>query len=802
MFKNYLASFWRNIAHNPFYSIINMLGLVIGMTTFLLLMQYVMHEYSYDKFLKNADRIFRVEQDRYDNGVLSTQWASGCAGVGPAMKANFPEVEEYVRMRQDGAIFSNGKETFKEDEIFFATKNFFDVFSIPLLEGNDTTALKDPFAMVLSQSMAKKYFHGDDPVGKTLIANGGRSVKITGVFKDLPENTHMKFDALLSFSTYQSFFKDPDALNTWNWDGFMTYIKLTKNTDPEALTAKFPAFIKKVRGDNYDPQHPNIVFHLQPVRNIHLDSNYMFEFQRNGNRATVRYLAIIAILIMIIAWINYINLSTAKSVERSREVGIRKVMGGVRWELIRQFMMESIIVNIITIALSVLCVAILTPAFSKISGRELHYFIFHQPVFWIGLVLMIITGSLLTGLYPAFILSGFKPISVLKGRSKNTSQGIQLRKGLVVLQFTVSIALITGTFVVYRQVRFLQNQSLGININQTLVINSPGITDSTYQQKYQVFKHRLLKYPEVASVTASTEVPGRQPGWNAGGIRLLSQSDKESKQYRVIMMDGDFIPAYGLKTIAGRAFSDDKTGEDKNVMMNEAASKLMGFNKPEDALNEQIFFWGDTFNIVGVVKNYGQESLKKSYDPMIFRYSDAPGGYYSIKFNTSKVKNSMAAFRKDWDEIFPGNPYDYFFLDDRYNAQYKADEQFGTVFGIFSSLAIFIACLGLIGLTSLSVMQRTKEIGIRKVMGAGVSSIVSLMSKEYFVLLGISVFLSIPAAGWAMSRWLQAFAHRITLSWWVFAIPCLVVLLIAFLAVSYHTLKAATTDPVKTLRYE
>ncbi len=802
MIKNYLASFWRFITHNAFYSFLNILGLVIGMTTFLLLTQFVLHEYSYDSFLDKGDRIFRIEQDRYDRGELSTQWASGCSAIGVDLKANFSEVEDWVRLRKENAILSNGDRYFREENLFYAGRDFFKIFSIPLLRGVDSLVLKEPWSLVISQSMAKKYFGDEDPIGKTLTANRDREVKITGVFKDLPENTHMKFDALISFSTFESFFKDLNDLNRWDWDGYMTYILLNKNTDPKVFEAKLPAFVDKQYGEELKRYNSNMVFHLQPVHSIHLDSNYMFEFQPNGNRNTVRYLSIIAALIIFIAWINYVNLSTARSIERAREVGIRKVMGGLRSELIRQFMMESLLMNVITVILALGLTALLTPSFSRLSGRELHYFLFHQPLFWVGLLVMIIIGALLSGLYPAFVLSSHKPIAVLKGKIKNSFQGIMLRKGLVTLQFVVSIALITGTFVVYHQVHFLQNQSLGVNIDKTLVLRSPGIVDSTYRQKYGVFKDRLLKYAEVTSVSASTEVPGSQPQWNAGGIRRLSQPIDEANQYRVIMMDEDFIPAYGLKMVTGRPFSAEIPHEEGNVLMNEAASKLMGFEKPEDAINDQIYFWGDTFRIVGVVKNYGQESLKKAFDPTVYRYNHAPGGYYSIKFNTANVKSSMTKFENDWKALFPGNPFEYFFLDDHYYAQYKADQQFGTVFGLFSSLAIFIACLGLIGLSSLSVTQRTKEIGIRKVLGAGVLNIISLMGREYFILLGIAMVMAIPVALWTLNRWLQSFAHRIELSWWIFAIPCVIVILTASLAISFHTFKAIRTDPSETLRYE
>src|SRR6185295_7916938 len=355
-------------------------------------------------------------------------------------------------------------------------------------------------------------------------------------------------------------------------------------------------------------------------------------------------------------------------------------------------------------------------------------------------------------------------------------------------QFMASITLIVGTFTVYNQIAFMRKEKLGVSIEQTVILTSPSIVDSTYTHKYEAFKRDVLQFAEVTSVCASTAVPGSQPGWNAGGVRRLSQREDEANQYRVIMMDGDYIPSYGLEILAGRGFSDELPHEDKNVLLNESAVKLMGFSKLEEAIDEKINFWGDTFRIVGIVKNYHHESMKKSYDPLVFRYSSSPGGYYSIKFKTENTAETIARFEADWKTYFPGNPFNYFFLDDHYNKQYQADQQFGKVFGLFSVLAIFIACLGLFGLSSLTAIQRTKEIGVRKVMGASVSGILALISREYLILMGIAMVLAIPLTMWVMNNWLQAFANHITLSWWIFALPSIMVFIIAFVTISIHIL--------------
>lgn len=804
MIRNYFTSVWRYISRNRAFTTINILGLVIGMTAFMLIAQYVLHELSYDGFWKNSKAVYRVQLDRYDKGELSTRWAAGCAGIGPDLKTNFPEVKHYVRMTQSNALLSYGDSFFKEEAVYYASQDFFAVFGYPLLAGVDTSALKGPNKIVLSKTLAKKYFGNQDPIGKTIRNNGEVDYLVTGVYEDLPANSHMKVDALLSFATYAKLIgmKDESELTQWQWDGFLTYVLLNDQASVKELEAKLPAYIEKREGEELKRFNASMTFHFMPVTDIHLDSNFIGEFKTNGNRDSTYFLLIVAGLILIIAWINYINLSTAKSIERAREVGVRKVMGGFRVQLIQQFLMESLLLNTAAVLLAIGIVAALTPWFGNITGREIGYLLFKQNFFWFWMVVLIVSGSLLSGLYPAFVLSAFKPVEVLKGRFKNTNQGVFFRKGMVVLQFMASVALMVGTYTVYTQINFMRDQKLGVDINQTLVMRSPNIVDSTYTSKFEVFKNTVEQYPEVASVCASTSIPGASPDWNAGGIRRLSQREDEQKQYRVIMMDHDFIDSYGLSVLAGRKFSGDVPNEQESVLLNEAGARHMGFDKIDDAIDDYINFWGDTFRIVGVLKNYRQESLKKDFEPLIFRYNKAPGGYYSIKFNTANVKESLTRFENDWKEFFPGNPFNYFFLDDHYNKQYRADQQFGKVFGLFSGLAILIACLGLFGLSSLTAIQRTKEIGVRKVLGASVRSILALVGKDYLLLMGVAILLATPLTWWIMNNWLQEFANRISLAWWIFALPSLVVILVAMITVSIHTLQAARTNPTTALRYE
>ena len=799
MVRNYIKATLRYISRNKGFTIINISGLAIGMMACLLITQYVTNELSYDDFHVNKDRIFRVQQDRYDRGQLSTRWAAGAVGVGPVLKTNFPEVDKFVRMSQNGGVLSYGDVAFREEYLSFASEDFFQVFSFPLMQGIDSLVLKEPFSVVLSQSTAEKYFGDGDPVGKTMRRNR-TDYTVTGVYRDMPSNTHMKADALFSFSTLPKLYRD--EMLTWNWDGYFTYLLLSPNSSVDEFKSKLPGFVEKHVEQSNKQYGAALVLNLQRLTDIHLDSDFMGEFKANGNRQSTYFLAIVAALILIIAWINYINLATAKSIERAREVGVRKVMGSVRTQLIQQFIVESLMLNILAVLIAIALCGALLPSFSELIERDFHMLLFRQVEFWIWLSLLIVAGALFSGLYPAFVLSAYRPVEVLKGRFKNSGDGVGFRKGMVITQFAASLTLIIGTFTVYLQLNYMKSHELGFALDQTLIVPSPDMEDSIYVQKFSVFKQRLKQYPEVSAITASSAVPGRKAEWNAGGIRRLSQREDEANQFRVIMMDEDFIPAYGLDVVAGRAFSDEFPNEFKNVMLNEAAAEVLGYEGTDIAINDQIFFWGDTMNVVGVVKNFHHESLKKAFDPLILRYNDAPQGMYSIKFNVSNMRETLANFEKEWKAIYPGSPFDYFFLDEYFAQQYQSDEQFGNIFAIFALLAIFIACLGLFGLSSLTVLQRTKEIGVRKVLGATIPNILSLMSREYLILLFVAILVAVPASWFIMSSWLADFAYQIDLYWWIFAVPCLVVILIAISTVSILTLKAALINPAKSLRYE
>jgi putative ABC transport system permease protein len=801
MIRNYLLVIVRNLLRNRVSSLVNIVGLAVGMAAFILIIQFVRYELSYDDFHVNGDRIFRIQQDRYNKGVVTTQWAAGCSAVGQALFEHFPEVENFTRFQKIDGVFAYGDKKFREGEIYIADTSFFRIFSFPIVHGDPSTILKNPLEMVVSESTARRYFGDEDPVGKSLRFNGGPEVMITGIFKDVPRNSHLKPDFVVSWATMVQF-RGPDINTAWQWDGFFNYILLNPSTDYREFEAKIPAFVEAEIGEDMKQWDAGVVFKLQPLRSIHLHSDFMFEAEPNGNARSVYALMAIAIFLVIIAWINYINLSSSRSLERAREVGMRKVTGAVKKQLVMQFLVESFLVNILAVILAVVLVMLLDSPFNRLTGEFLNYSLRANPGFWGGVLLMFLAGSLLSGIYPAMVLSSFRPTVVFQGVSGLKVGGVGMRRILVIFQFATSLLLIAGTLTVYRQITFMKNYDLGVDIKNVLVLRGPSVNDSTYAETFNAFKAELSRNPDIEMITASTEVPGRQPQWNAGGIRLLSQGPDESNQYRIIGFDYDFAGFYGLDILEGRNFSRDFGNNSGTVLFNENAIKLLGFEDFASAMNLPIYFWGDTFNIVGIVKNYHQEGLKEAFEPLVFRFFENANRYWSIRVNPQKTGEVLDFVEEKWYAFFPRNPFEFFWLEDYYNEQYRNEIQFGKVFGLFAFLAIFIACLGLFGLSSYTTLQRTREIGIRKVLGSSSGNAVLLLVRYFIIQVLIAVPFGLGAGYYIMSRWIENFAYRISIGWWFFAVPLVVVLLIAILTVSSQVLKTASTNPAESLRYE
>ncbi|HEY4111170.1 ABC transporter permease [Puia sp.] len=803
MLTNFFTVAFRNLFKHKIFSFINIFGLAIGMAAGLLIFQYSRFQLSYDKFEANGPNIYRIQLDRYNEGKLATQWAAGTAGIGPVVKDGLPEVTNLTRLYGWQSIMSYKDKEFREEKMFMANEGFLPMFGYPVLKGSATGALKNVDQAVLTASAARKYFGDENPIGKTILMNKKEPFTVTAVIPDPPANTHLKFSMLLSFATFQKFAND-QATTQWGWDGFFAYIQVRPGTDPVALEKKINALSNSRWGKEMNESKQGMVFHLQPLASIHLSPNYMMDAEVNGDGKAVNFLLIIAVFIIVIAWINYINLSTARAVERAKEVGIRKTLGSLRRQLISQFLFESLLINSIATVLALLLILACLPVLNTVAGNSLNLSLLATASFWSTLAIIFVGGTLLSGLYPAFVLSSFKPITVLKGKLTTSSHGAFLRQALVIGQFAASVLLMVGTFTVYRQLRFMQKQDLGVKIDHTLVLKGPRVLDSTYDNKLTGFRDEILRVPGVRYISSSTEVPGHKVGWNAGGIKEVGADQTKSRQYRVIGIDYDFVKAFDMKLLAGRNFSRDFRSDTGAVLFNEAAIKNMGFRKPEEVLNKRIDFWGKQYTIVGIVSNHHQESLREAYDAHIFRLIPDANTYYSLKLtgDPGNYASIIDATRTRFKTFFPGNPFEYFFLEDRYAQQYKSDRQFGQAFTLFAGLAIFVSCLGLLGLASFVTNQRTKEIGIRKISGAGVGNILGLLTKDFMRPILLSFLIAIPVTGFVLGKWLDNYAFRISLTPWLFIGPALLILLVALLTITSQTLKAANANPVKSLRTE
>jgi putative ABC transport system permease protein len=809
MFSHFLKIFLRTSRKNRTHSFINISGLVIGMTACVLINLYVLHEKSYDNFHVNKDRIFRVRQDRYTGEEITRQWTAGPWGIGPDLKNAFPEVIEYVSVNNGGnrsVVLSNGNLFFEEEKVLYASDKFFAMFSFPLIKGIDSLVLTRPFTMVVSESLARRYFGDDDPIGKSLTCNGKESYEITGIFKDVPQNSHLKFDALLSYESLLKIIGPADTqelMSNWGWAGNYTYIELGPSVDHQAFEAKLPSFVEKKAGETLRSWGERMVFVLQPVPSIHLDSNFKDELAPNGNRTTVNFLGVIAAFILVIAWINYINLTTARSTARAREIGVRKVLGSNRMQLIRQFLFESFITKLIAAVITVTVVFLLLPGFSDFIQSKLEFPDLESSQLWFYAAGIFVAGVFAAGVYPALAMSGFRPINILKGKFSTSTAGNYLRKGLVTIQFVSSVLLIVGIFAVYKQIEFMRTSSLGLNSEQLMVIHGPGIKDSTYQSQFRAFRESLLEYPEIKRIAVSTDVPGRPVRSSNGGVRLQGQDVSAGNSFRVIQGDEEFTETLGLKVLAGRTFSTQHKDHWTTALVNETAMKLLGFTDPEKILGQKINLWNSTLEIVGVIKDFHQESFKKKVDQLIFVCDTEVSDYYCVKLDSDKnLPEAIAKMEARYNSTFPGNPFHYFFLDDYFDQQYQSDVLFGKVFGLFTILAVIIACLGLFGLSSYMVVQRTKEIGIRKVLGASVTEITTLVSKEFMFTILLANIIAWPISYWAVSQWLDGFAYRISLGILSFLIPTLISFTIALLTVAAQSVRAAKADPVKNLRTE
>lgn len=799
MFKNYLKIAWRNLWKNKGYSAINIGGLAIGLTCFLLIAMFIKNELSYDSYHEKGDNIYRIVHHGSEDN-FEDRWVWGNAPVGPALKADFSEVVEKVQFSgRSEILLEYNKRSFQEGQTFYVDETVFNVFSWPLLAGNPKTALEAPYSIVLTESTANKYFGTEDPIGKTINGAGGRAndgiYTVTAVMKDIPSNSHFSFDALMSMSSFYQ--TRPEIFEAWGYVDFYTYFLVSDNFDQQAFQTKMPEFLKRNRPEENAEYYYDLSF--EPLKDTYLNSEAARQPGITGSLSNIYIFAIIGLFILIIACINFMNLATARSLERAKEVGVRKVIGADKKGLRIQFLSESMLMVFIASLIGLILAMICLPGMSEITGKQFpHDEVFNEfnLLLYFGTALII---GLLSGSYPAFVLSSFKPSSVLKGVFRTSQKGNNLRKGLVIFQFSLSIALIASTVIVYFQLGFMLDKNLGFDREQQLVIDFNW--DGEVLDNMETIKSEFVNLPEVVSVAGSRTVPGGH--FPAAGTEIETfEGNMEHFEPFLYEIDFDFITHYDIEVVAGRSYSRDFVTDSLSAMMiNESAAKSFGYSNPSEIIGKRFEQWGREGTIVGVVKDFNYLSLHQKVAPLALRYSQY-GKYLSIKVKSANMQQAITNIERKWTELAPHRPFLYSFLDESFNTQYEADFKFKNLFSIFSFLAILIACLGLLGLATYSAVQRTKEIGVRKVLGAEVSSIVTLLSKDFMKLVFVAILIATPFSWYAMNRWLNVYAYQIEISWWIFALSGGIALAIAIATVSFHAIKAARQNPVKSLRTE
>ncbi len=796
MLKNYFKIAWRNFHRHKGYSFINTAGFAIGMACCLLIFIYVRHELSYDKYHKDVERIYRIAQD------IRTQTANRVFApispmVAPTLKADYPQVENAARAMTTSSRLVRREETFFYENYFmYADQELFDIFTIPFIQGNSKEALTRPQTVVISERMALKYFGRANPMGKTLEINK-REYEITGVVADPHENSHIKYDLIASLGTLSNW----SEMSNWYSTMFYTYLKLKPNVNVEEFSQHVSSLADKYVGEKLGSRGSAYRYFLQPISGIHLHSHLRYEIEPPGNALYIYIFSFVGLFILIIACLNFMNLATSRAANRAKEVGMRKIVGAKRFQLIGQFLGESLLVAFLSLCFAMAIVRFTIPLLNNLTGTSLSFVDLLNPLVLISLIGGGILVGLAAGLYPAFVLSAFRPVLTLKGTKSVGSRSFAMRTVLVVIQFTISVVLIIGTLIMYKQFNFMKNQHLGFEKEQKLVLPLRG--GISIEKNYETAKDLFSKHPSITSATVSSSVPGR--GVSNFGIRLLGEEDDKSQSMFHTYFDHDFIPDYGIEIVAGRAFQKGMSTDIKGAfLINEAAVKAFAWSSPEEALGKYLKtgYGGRVSPIIGVTRNFHYRRLQSEVEPLVMEFLPESFRYITLSIDITSMKETLAFIESQWKILFPGYPFENFFLDTDFDRQYRADEQVGRIFGIFTLLGLFIACLGLLALASFTAESRTKEIGIRKVLGASVMEIVIMLSKQFTKWVLLANCIAWPIAYYFMHRWLKNFAYRININIVTFLLSGILVLAVALITVSYQSIKASLANPVDSLRYE
>lgn len=816
LISNFVIAF-RHLAKRKLFSFIYIIGLAIGMAAAFLIAQYVSHELSYDRFHSNANRIYRVCHNRFVDGVIQNKSAQSFIPTGESLTDDFSLVEDYTTLfkisDQSEIILTYIKDEresikFSEDRVYHVKGNFFNIFSTTIVEGTMPSEPLDPKTVWISSSMAKKYFGESSALDKIIHHSYSGYFKVAGVFADFPKNSHLIPDFLFSWESLSDNATGGDA-NNWHWDGFYNYILLKHGTTPEILEEEMPAFASKYLGNDTQSVGTS-EFWLQPLTDIHLHSDLVGEADENGNALMVTILKGLTVFILLIAYLNFINLSTATAIDRIKEIGVRKIIGSTQKQLAIQFILESSLVTVAAfVAAAILVYAILRVA--PVEIINLSPTLLSDPWFWVVTVSIACIGCVASAIYPAFIISSFKPVSALKGKISWTQSRfrITLRRGMVTFQFVLAIFMIAGSLMIHKQISFMKNRDLGINIDQTLVLETfvkfgPPGSDSVFLRKLDFLKEDLLSNPKIAGVSASYDIPGKEHLSLFPTFRNIKNSENMVSLY-YSRIDHDFIPLFDVDVIAGRSFSKTM-GNESAIVINREALEALGFDSVEQAVGHEVTFGrGPTprkVKVIGVV-DFRAKSFKEKNLPVVYQTTWAPLRFLSIKLNeVTKLNNEIQFVEHQWHRHFPDLPFSYFFLDEFFNRQYQSDQNFSSVLTLFTSLSVVIACMGLYGLAAIVAAQRTKEFGIRKVLGATIRHLFLMLSRDFGIMLLAATAIAAPAVWYAITKWLDHYAYRTPLSWWIFVLPLLAMAIIIFLTIAQHALRTAMTNPIDSLRDE
>lgn len=804
--SNYWNSAWRSLTKKKGFSAINITGLAIGMAAALLILTYVAFEYSYDNMHRNQDRIFRVEARFYENGELTDDWASSSAGYVPAMKRNMAGIEDVTRVGSQyypEQIVKYNELLYRETGIGYAEANFFNFFDFKLLKGDKNTCLEGPNKVVITERIARKYFKGENPMGKILIFRsniGEEACEVSGIMEDMPVNSHTRYSMLISYKTLPKWMDE-----YWYRHEVYSYVLLKSANLKKQVEDAFPEMAEKYKTDEA-LKNKTWAVQLVNLRDIHLNRQKSYEPEIKGNSSSLLVLICTALAILCIAWINYINMTVARSMERAREIGIRRASGANRRQIVSQFLFEALVTNGIAFILALGIMEALMPAFNNLTGRDLSFSVWiTTPLGWL-LLLVFAIGVFLSGFYPAMVLSGIRPLKMLKGKFTHTRGATITRKVLVVLQYTASLTLLCGTLIVYAQLQYMRNASLGVRTDQTLVLKFPAKCEGL-ETKLEAMEKEIALLPSVKAVTVSGAVPGTEV---TDFLSIVRENDvtKQTRLLEMLNCDPYFLDAYDLKFVAGRGFSEDFGGDVYNIVLNEAAVRTLGFESPEKALGERLSVEtvDQPMQIIGVVKNYHQQSLNKDYTPILFALHDKLSWmkqrYISVVMEDANPRELTKQVETVWNRYFPDSSYDYFFLDQFFDQQYRQDEVFGLIVALFAALAIFISCMGLWVLVMFSCSTRIREMGIRKVLGASKMQLFCELGREFFVLIGIAIVIALPLSWWIMNGWLSYYSFRTDWKIWFFVVPVVLLCVISLLTIAWQTAKTIFSKPARSLRYE